>query len=154
MIRFPSAALTLLKVAEVLATVPFAGVGGEAVAALVETVASRTTSGTSNRRSRVGLFIVNSSLSSRTYAGNSRGRRLNRQSQQLGMVVGLSYCRVVASEWERTRCRERLERLSESALDCDSIQREAIRDLQRVVGFDRWCWSRADPDTLLPLSGL
>jgi DNA-binding CsgD family transcriptional regulator len=23
-----------------------------------------------------------------------------------------------------------------------------------VIGFDRWCWSHADPDTLVPLSGL
>jgi DNA-binding CsgD family transcriptional regulator len=52
------------------------------------------------------------------------------------------------------RCRARLERLSESTQDCESIQREAIADLQRVIGFDRWCWPFADPDTLLPLSGV
>jgi DNA-binding CsgD family transcriptional regulator len=60
---------------------------------------------------------------------------------------------VVASERDRARCRVRLERLSESALDCESIQREAIADLQRVIGFDRWCWPLADCETLLPLSG-
>lgn len=60
----------------------------------------------------------------------------------------------VATERERTRCRARLERLSESTQDCESIQREAIADLQRVIGFDRWCWPFADPDTLLPLSGV
>jgi DNA-binding CsgD family transcriptional regulator len=60
----------------------------------------------------------------------------------------------VATERQRTRCRERLERLSESALDSESIRREAIAELQLVVGFDRWCWPSADPDTLLPLSGL
>jgi hypothetical protein len=60
----------------------------------------------------------------------------------------------VASERERARCRERLERLSESTLDCESIQREAIADLRRVIGFDRWCWPFADSETLLPLSGL
>jgi DNA-binding CsgD family transcriptional regulator len=60
----------------------------------------------------------------------------------------------VASERERTRCRERLERLAESSLDCESVQREAIADLRRVIGFDRWCWPLADPETLLPLSGL
>ena len=60
----------------------------------------------------------------------------------------------MASERERTRCRERLELLSESTLDCESIQREAIADLQRVIGFDRWCWPLADPETLLPLSGV
>jgi len=60
--------------------------------------------------------------------------------------------------WRRTgselACRERLERLSESSLDCESIRREAIVALQRVIGFDRWCWPLADPETLLPLSGL
>jgi DNA-binding CsgD family transcriptional regulator len=60
----------------------------------------------------------------------------------------------VASERKRARCRERLERLSESTLDCESIQREAIADLQRVIGFDRWCWVLADPNTLIPLSGV
>jgi DNA-binding CsgD family transcriptional regulator len=60
----------------------------------------------------------------------------------------------MAIERERTRCRERLERLSESKLDCDSIRREAILELQRVIGFDRWCWPLADPETLLPCSGL
>jgi DNA-binding CsgD family transcriptional regulator len=61
---------------------------------------------------------------------------------------------VVATELERARCRERLEQLSESSLDRDSIQREALRDLQRVIGFDRWCWALADPDTLIPLGGI
>ena len=60
----------------------------------------------------------------------------------------------MASERKRARCRERLERLSESTLDCESIQREAIADLQRVIGFDRWCWPLADPRTLLPLGGV
>jgi len=60
----------------------------------------------------------------------------------------------VASDRERSRCRERLERLGESTLDRESIQREAIADLRRVIGFDRWCWPFADPETLLPLSGV
>jgi DNA-binding CsgD family transcriptional regulator len=60
----------------------------------------------------------------------------------------------VASSWGRGRCRERLERLGESALDSFSIQREAIADLQRVIGFDRWCLPAADPRTLIPLSGM
>jgi DNA-binding CsgD family transcriptional regulator len=60
----------------------------------------------------------------------------------------------LATERERARCRERLERLSESSLDCESIRREAIAELQRVIGFDRWCWPLADPETLLPGSGL
>jgi DNA-binding CsgD family transcriptional regulator len=60
----------------------------------------------------------------------------------------------MASERDRSRCRERLDRLSESGLDCESLRREAIVDLQRTIGFDRWCWPLADPETLLPLSGL
>ena len=60
----------------------------------------------------------------------------------------------VATERERTRCRERLERLSESSLDCESLRREAIAELRRVIGFDRWCWPLADPQSLLPGSGL
>lgn len=66
-------------------------------------------------------------------------------------VVSLA---VVATERERARCRERLESVSESSLDCESIRREAIAELQRVIGFDRWCWPLADPETLLPGSGL
>jgi DNA-binding CsgD family transcriptional regulator len=61
--------------------------------------------------------------------------------------------RVGGTDRQRTRCRERLERLSTSTLDCESIQREAIADIQRLVGFDRWCWPIADPETLLPLGG-
>jgi DNA-binding CsgD family transcriptional regulator len=57
----------------------------------------------------------------------------------------------VASDRGRGRCRERLERLAGSALDRESVQREAIADLRRVIGFDRWSWPLADPRTLLPL---
>jgi DNA-binding CsgD family transcriptional regulator len=60
----------------------------------------------------------------------------------------------VATARARERCRERLRRLSESQLDCESLRREAIGELQRVIGFDRWCWPLADPETLLPASGL
>jgi DNA-binding NarL/FixJ family response regulator len=60
----------------------------------------------------------------------------------------------MATARERGRCRERLERLSESGLDCDSLRREAVADLQHVIGFDRWCWPLADPESLLPASGI
>jgi DNA-binding CsgD family transcriptional regulator len=60
----------------------------------------------------------------------------------------------VATERERVRCRERLEMLSESGVDGESLQREAIAELKRVVGFDRWCWPFADPETLLPGGGV
>jgi hypothetical protein len=61
--------------------------------------------------------------------------------------------RAMASDRGRGRCRERLERLAGSALDRESVQREAIADLRRMIGFDRWCWPLADPRTLLPLAG-
>lgn len=60
----------------------------------------------------------------------------------------------MATARERDRCRERLERLSNSTLDVESIQREAIAQLRRVIGFERWCWPFADPRTLIPLSGI
>jgi DNA-binding CsgD family transcriptional regulator len=65
-----------------------------------------------------------------------------------------AYADDVASERDRARCGERLEQLSESTLDSESLRREAIGELRRVVGFDRWCWPLADPETLLPSSGL
>lgn len=60
----------------------------------------------------------------------------------------------MASERERGRSKERLDRLCQSALDRESIQYEAIAELRRVVGFDRWCWPVADPSALIPLGGL
>jgi hypothetical protein len=60
----------------------------------------------------------------------------------------------VATERRRSRCRERLERLSDSTLDASSLQLEVIAELRRAVGFDRWCWPLADPETLIPLSGV
>ena len=60
----------------------------------------------------------------------------------------------MATARERGRCRERVERLSGSGLDCVSLRREALADLQQVIGFDRWCWPLADPDSLLPASGI
>jgi DNA-binding CsgD family transcriptional regulator len=65
-----------------------------------------------------------------------------------------SYPAWVATEWQRGRCRGRLERLSESQCDSDAVRREAILELQRTIGFDRWCWPLADPETAVPLSGL
>lgn len=60
----------------------------------------------------------------------------------------------VATQLARDRCRDRIRRLSRSRLDGESVQREAIADLQRVIGFDRWCVPQADPDTLLPGVGI
>jgi DNA-binding CsgD family transcriptional regulator len=60
----------------------------------------------------------------------------------------------VATERDRSRCRERLTLLSDSGLDCEAIQREAIGELQRVIGFDRWCSIRGDPETLISLGAI
>lgn len=60
----------------------------------------------------------------------------------------------MATDRERRRSRERLERLSESGLDSESMRREALAELQSVIAFDRWCWPLGDPDTLLPSSGI
>jgi DNA-binding CsgD family transcriptional regulator len=60
----------------------------------------------------------------------------------------------MATARERSRCRDRLEKLSTSSLDSESLRREAIGELKRVIGFDRWCWPLADPETLLPVDGI
>jgi DNA-binding CsgD family transcriptional regulator len=60
----------------------------------------------------------------------------------------------MASARELSRCREQLESLSTSSVDCEELRREAIAHLQRTFGFDRWCWPLADPQTLVTSSGL
>ena len=60
----------------------------------------------------------------------------------------------MATQLARDRCRERIERLCRSGQDAESVQREAVADLRRVVGFDRWCLPHADPDTLVPGLGM
>jgi DNA-binding CsgD family transcriptional regulator len=60
----------------------------------------------------------------------------------------------VTTDRQRSRCRQRLERLSESQPDSDAARREAILELRQTIGFDRWCWPLADPETAVPLSGL
>ena len=63
-----------------------------------------------------------------------------------------AYALSVATERDWSRCRERLESLGASTLDVDSLRYEAVVLLGRVIGFDRWCWPLADPDSLI--SGL
>ena len=60
----------------------------------------------------------------------------------------------MATERALARCGERLAKLSDSQLDSESLRREAIAELQHIVGFDRWCAPLADPQTLVPHSGL
>lgn len=60
----------------------------------------------------------------------------------------------MASERDRGRSKGRLHRLCQSALDRESLQYEAIVELRRVIGFDRWVWPVADPESLIPLGAL
>lgn len=76
------------------------------------------------------------------------------QPQKVGIFRPASYPPWVATERQRGRCRERLERLSDSLLDSGDVRHETILELQRTIGFDRWCWPLADPETAVPLSGL
>jgi hypothetical protein len=64
-------------------------------------------------------------------------REAHAQPHQRGYAwPSRGYARAVANARDRGRCRERLEQLSESSLDCESLQREAIVRLQGVIGFD------------------
>src|SRR5437762_9851130 len=58
MIRLSPAARTLLKVADVLLTVPLTGVGGDATAPAATAAAVRPTSGTSSRRTRLVFMLT------------------------------------------------------------------------------------------------
>jgi DNA-binding CsgD family transcriptional regulator len=60
----------------------------------------------------------------------------------------------MATERARVRCRERLELLADSAQDVDSLRREVIGELKRVIGFERWCAPLVDPDTLIAHTGI
>jgi DNA-binding CsgD family transcriptional regulator len=60
----------------------------------------------------------------------------------------------MATTRELARCRERVESLSRAAFDCEPFRRETIAHLQRALGFDRWCWPLADPETLVTSSGV
>ncbi|HXJ66153.1 MAG TPA: helix-turn-helix transcriptional regulator [Actinomycetota bacterium] len=67
--------------------------------------------------------------------------------------LGDAYPERVATA-QRGRSRERLVRMCRSSLDTDALQREAIEELKRTVGFDRWCWPACDPETLVPGMGI
>ncbi len=44
--------------------------------------------------------------------------------------------------------------LADSAMDLDSLRREAISELGRAIGFERWCSLLIDPDTLIINRGI
>jgi DNA-binding CsgD family transcriptional regulator len=54
----------------------------------------------------------------------------------------------MATARARSRCRERIGLLADSESDLDLLRREAIVELRRTIGFDRWCAMLVDPDTL------
>jgi DNA-binding CsgD family transcriptional regulator len=60
----------------------------------------------------------------------------------------------MATERARSRCRERLDLLADSAQDVDSLRREVIAELKRAIGFERWCAPLVDPDTLIAHTGI
>jgi DNA-binding CsgD family transcriptional regulator len=49
----------------------------------------------------------------------------------------------------RERCRERVVTLSSSSAALHELRLEAIGLIRATVGFERWCWSVGDPDSLL-----
>ncbi len=60
----------------------------------------------------------------------------------------------VATYRGRDRSRERIEKLARSGVSGEALQREVISELEREIGFDRWCWPAADPETLVPGGGV
>ena len=60
----------------------------------------------------------------------------------------------MATEWQRTRCRERIEQLAGSADDSEALRRQAIEILHGAIGFDRWCTLLLDPETLVISQGI
>lgn len=59
----------------------------------------------------------------------------------------------MATEWARSRCRERLGALAEATADLDTVRREAIGELRRAIGFDRWTILAVDPRSLVTHTG-
>lgn len=54
----------------------------------------------------------------------------------------------------KLQCRRRLLRLCEADLDAETLRREVVEELRRAIGFAAWGWPLADPDSLLPTSGI
>jgi DNA-binding CsgD family transcriptional regulator len=55
----------------------------------------------------------------------------------------------MSTDWQRQRGRERLLRLAQSSSSSSELRLEAVDVLKRTIGFDRWCWSVGDPESLL-----
>jgi DNA-binding CsgD family transcriptional regulator len=61
---------------------------------------------------------------------------------------------VTQRERSRSRCRDRIEALAGARLAADEARLEAIAELRRAVGFERWCWPLSDPDSALSVAGI
>ncbi|HEX8969709.1 MAG TPA: helix-turn-helix transcriptional regulator [Chloroflexota bacterium] len=55
----------------------------------------------------------------------------------------------MSTDWQRSRCRERLLGLADSSLGSVELRLEAMALLKRSLGFERWCWTIGDPESLL-----
>ena len=55
----------------------------------------------------------------------------------------------MSTDWQRSRCRERLLELADSSLGSAELRLEAVALLKRTIGFERWCWTIGDPESLL-----
>jgi DNA-binding NarL/FixJ family response regulator len=55
----------------------------------------------------------------------------------------------MSTDTQRSRCRERVLALSSSSAGSVELRLEAVDLLKRTLGFDRWCWSVGDPDSLV-----
>jgi DNA-binding CsgD family transcriptional regulator len=60
----------------------------------------------------------------------------------------------MATDRRRARCQERLRRIAGSRLASRELRQEAMAELQHTIGVDLWCWSLADPASLLGWSGV
>ena len=71
--------------------------------------------------------------------------------------LGLPYDGHVATYRGRERCRERIEKLARSGESGEALQREAIWELGREIGFDRVlsveCRLRGEPAQAVPDCG-
>ena len=55
----------------------------------------------------------------------------------------------MSTDAQRSRCRERVLALAASSAGSVELRLDVVQLLKRTIGFDRWCWSVGDPDSLL-----
>jgi DNA-binding CsgD family transcriptional regulator len=101
-----------------------------------------------------GLFIFFTSSLPDTPSLPGAEMRGNPRNLGFPFAAGGVYRRRMATSRDVARCRDRLETLSRATVDCEALRLEAIAFLRRTIGFERWCWPLADPETLVTSSGL